>query len=458
MANISSLLVLGGNAVLAQNAGIATTGKNIANVNTEGYQRERIDLASLPGAPNLGGVRVIGPYRTEDLLLARREQLAMGDRGLALSASSSLSSLEDAIGGATSHDLIDAMGAFFAGVSELISSPLDLARRQSVVNQADQVARIFRRVASEIQGVRTDADGRIYDMSGQANKLAAEIASLNKEMVINRNDPVLADKRDLAAKKLSELIGGQARIDPDGMLRFVVGGGVVVVDGARAATVEAVVVSGTFRSVRVVDGAHVEDITTRVGGKIGGEVRVRDTIAATAATDVDQLAVDFSSALNTQHSAGEGLDGTSGRLLFTNSAGAAVTSASDMNVYSVILADPRRIAVAAAGSGAGSGNNANALAMAALRNSLIASSSTRTAVDEAIRIIGAVGLARANYDRDVQVENARVDALAQVRDSLSGVSIQEEMSRLSHFRAAAEAAAKFVQTVDSLLQVLVERL
>src|SRR5262249_52456172 len=146
----------------------------------------------------------------------------------------------------------------------------------------------------------------------------AEIASLNKAMTTD-NDPMLADKRDAAARKLSALVGGHARIDRDGHMRFTLDSGAVLVDGERASQVVAVKDSAYNGHVRfdVVDGNHRIDVTRSLAaGRIGAHLNFRDGSAARAAARVDQLAYDLATRMNAEHRQHPALDNTTGHDLF----------------------------------------------------------------------------------------------------------------------------------------------
>lgn len=452
MSNFNSMFGVGVNAIAAQNAGLATAGKNIANVNTEGYQREYLDLESLPGFPNSPGVKATGTYRTTDQFLARREELAKGDQGKASALATSLVSVEDAIGGASGGDIVDAISRFWGGLIELTTAPMDFTTRYGVIVEARNLSNTFKRAANELTQARQESDGRVGDLVTEANRLMTQLAELNVT-TLNEADPIHADQRDLAAKKLAEIVGGQARIDPDGMMVFVAGSGTVLVDGRRAATLSTQANASGYKDVYVTDGGFTLNITTTIAsGKLAGEIRSRDTVAGQAATDLDTLAVNIATAVNSQHALGVTLDGGVGGNFFT------ATKASDFVVNSTVDNDPRKIAAAAAGQPANSGSNTNALALAALRTGLIAGGATRTASDEAIRIVAAVGAEKAKADSDEEIENARVESLDTLRDSVSGVSLEEELAQLSAYRNGAEAAAKFITTVDGLLRALLEAL
>lgn len=477
MSGLFGLLDLGSSALLAQQAGIAVTGRNTANVGTEGYSRESVDLRSELGAPLAGGVYAAGVYRHESSVLSKRERSASGQLGYYDSMRAALAGLEGDLA-PQGPSLVSSLSDLFGGLSNLAAAPMSDSLRQSIVGNAQAVVNQFHRAAADIASARSNADKRIIDLTDEASRLSQRIADANKKLQ-QEMDPTLADARDLAAKKLAELVGGQARVDPDGKMRFVASGGVVLVDGDRAARLVAtrdprygnhvrvdVVDNGRDssqafdQSGNVVpigqDDVHINEVTATLdGGRIAGEIRFRDVHAAAAATRLDQLAFDFANRMNAQHRAGAGLDGVSGRDFFVPP-GAVPGAAAALTLDPTIAADPSRIAAAAAGSGPGS--SANALALAQLKDALGAAGNTRTFSDEAISTIGSVGLATRSASDQLSLEQARTDALKAARDDLSGVSTEEELQRLAQFQHASEAATRFVSTVNDLLNNLISSL
>lgn len=446
-------LNLGAGALLAQQAGVAVTGRNTANVNTEGYQRESIDLRAEPGSPLVGGVRTGDAYRSSDDLLSARERTQAGAGGHAETLAASLSDLEQRLTGG-GGDLIGSIGDFFAGVGKLQSAPTDSALRQEVVAAAGTVAAQFRQAASGIAAATSEAKKQVTSLAEQASQLASQIATANRALATS-NDPVLADQRDLAANKLAALVGGQARVDADGQMRFVLDGGAVLVDGGRAATLSAVTTGGTL-ALHAVDGVHDTDVTSQVaGGKVGGLLSFRNGVAAQAASDLDQLAYDFANQVNAVHRANIGLDGSTGRDLFV-APGAVAGAAAALTVTPAIVADPR--ALATRSPGAGPNDNGGVAALLSLRDAAVAAGGARSFGDEAIRMIGAVGSAAAQASADRDLQAARTDQLASARDSVSGVSQEDEMAKLAQFQHAAEAASKFISTVNDLLGTLIAQL
>jgi flagellar hook-associated protein 1 FlgK len=451
MAGLIGLLDMGAGAFSAQQSGIAVAGRNVANVTTEGYSRERVDLSSLPGVPIVGGVRSGDPHRLASGLIASRERSASGAEGRMANLSMALLDLESRVTG--SDNVAARIGDFFASWSQLSASPTDEVVRADVVGTAREIARSFQAGAAAISGSRSDADARITSLAQEASALASQIARANEKLQVSA-DPVLADQRDEAAKQLSALTGGEARIDPDGHMRFVVGGGVVLVDGDRASKLVTAPDSNYDGFVRldVVDGTHVQDVTQMVdGGRIGGELTFRDRDGAQAAQRLDQLAFDFASSVNTVHSSNAALDGSSGHDLFV-APGQVDGAAAAMAVDATVDSDPTMLA--AADLGAPQGDNVGALELLDLRDQLLAGGGTRSFGDESVNLLSSIGSAAAAAQDLHGLELQRLDLANGLRDGLSGVSIEEEMTKLAQFRTAAEAATRFISTVDEVLQDL----
>lgn len=455
MSDLLSLLSLGSAAIAAQNTGIAVAANNVANANTEGYSRQRADLASLEAAPLIGGVRSGSPDRLADNLLSGRIQTAAGSLAMAQAFADALAELEGGLagGGATIDEQI---GRMFSRLSEASAAPTDSASRNAVVAAArDLVAGIQRR-AADLAALRKETDARIRDGAVSATTLAKQLAAANTA-VARSSDPVQRDHRDLIARQLGELVGGTARIDGDGQMRFVLDGGAVLVDGGRAATLSASPDPTTgLARLEVVDGGARRDVTGAIGGgKLGASLQFRDHSLAVATGNLDQLAVDVTTSMNAVHSANAGLDGVTGRPMFTPLAQVA-GAASAIAIDPALAADSRLLALGE--PGAGPGDNRGALALFAVAGQSVASGGTRTLGDAALDLVSNVANERAEARGSVMREALVNEHLAGLRDSLSGVDTQEELTNLARFEHASRAMTKFVSTIDDMLGSLIDRL
>ena len=453
MTNLFGLLGLGGRAYGAHSAGVATIGNNVSNVSTEGYSRQRVDLSA---DVVLGGVMAQGAFRAQDGLLATQHRDNAGSLGFASASTSALLDLDASLSLGPSP-LPETISSFFDGLNALEASPLDGARLQDVVQRARSMAEGFSDASSAIGTAARGAQFRATMMAAEANELAAEIASANETLALYA-DPGVADKRDLAASKLAELVGGSARIDPDGHMRFVANGGAVLVDGDRvnALSVSTLPTDPTAITVTVGRGAAARDVTSQLGaGKLGGEIEFITGTAADTLAQLDQLAFDLATAVNGVHAASQAADGTTGLALFDIPAGPG-GAASAISVNQVIMDDPSLLATGTLGEPAGDIGGLTSLL--ALRQASVAGGGTRTATDEAINLLAGVGRLASNSQSAMNLHAARGDMLAARRDSLAGVSIEEEMLRLSEFQRAAEAASTYVSTIDEMLANLLATL
>jgi flagellar hook-associated protein 1 FlgK len=445
MSDLLSLLSLGSNALVAQNTGVAVATNNVANANTVGYSRERPDIA---------GFKVGNTTRLADDLLQGQIQTAAGSLAMSQAFADALSELGT---GLTSGGSIDEqIGALFSRFNQAAAAPTDSASRNAVMAAArDLVAGIQRRAAS-VAAARREADARIRDGATSATALAKQLAAANTA-VARSSDPEAKDQRDRVAKQLGELVGGRARIDADGQMRYVLDGGAVLVDGIHAAQLNATTDPATGNArLEVVAGAASRDVTTQIaGGSLGAHLKFRDQTLTSVSGQLDQLAFDLTSSVNTVHAAHAGLDGIAGRPLFTPLTGVA-GAADAIAIDPGIAGDPSRLALGT--PGAGPGDNQGALALFALGSQKVAAAGTRTLGDAAIDVVAGVGASASDAKGDATRDGLITEHLAGLRDSLSGVDTQEELTNLARFEHISGAVAKFVSTIDGMLGSLIDSL
>jgi flagellar hook-associated protein 1 len=289
--------------------------------------------------------------------------------------------------------------------------------------------------------------------------LTAEISDLNQKIVsteaggkVNAND--YRDKRDLALKQLSEIIGINSFEDADGRVVVSVGSGRVLVESGNTNALTAV--NNTDGHADIVwannTGASVDISNEIASGKMAGWVQTRDTIIEGYKDQLNALADNLKTEVNNKHTAGFDLNGAAGIDFFEGS------GAADMAVAQAILDDPNRIAAASA-AGTVPGDARNAGAIAGLRTALTmggtgTTSPTSTFDDAANALVSQVG-------HDVQEANSyqhhQADMLAYLdnyRESVSGVNLDEEMVNLIKYQAAYNAAAKMITVGDDMLTTL----
>jgi flagellar hook-associated protein 1 FlgK len=184
------------------------------------------------------------------------------------------------------------------------------------------------------------------------------------------------------------------------------------------------------------------------GGEIAGRLAARDTVIPQYQSDLDTLAAELITALNTQHSAGYGLgDSTGGQDFFSG------TDAGDIAVDPAITADPDLIA-AAGDSGGLPGDNQNALAIADLEFTQLLNGGTQTLDAFYQSLVVLVGNEAGQASTQLDNENALDTHLFNLRQSISGVSIDEETINLLKYEQAYQAASRIITTADEMYETL----
>lgn len=456
MPGLYSQLFLGASALGAHRTGVSAAGHNIANVNTPGHTRVDVDMRA--NNASIGGVRSLGFHSSADLILHQRERLADAEMGRANDLATASIALEGALA-IESGTIVDAIAALFGGVVELSSNPTDVALREAAISDANNLANEFNRASQTLYEAQIGADDRLVSHTQEATRLAEEIASANRLLRVSE-DTTLVDRRNQAARELSAIVGGKAHIDKSGAMRFALEDGTVLVDGDSFARLEAHPDQQNYGGhvrIDVVAGNRRVDVTNTLDqGRMGAELHFRDHVTSDMMADLDQLAYDLATEMNAVHRSHAGLDGVSGRDFFappTGVQGAAIALAVDQ----AILDDPAKLA--SADPNLGPGDNSGLLALANMRDSKLAGAGqSKTFLDEGLRMMTGLGFTVQRAESDQEVASLRADALASLRDSTTGVSVEEELTRLQAYQRASEASARVINTVDSLIGTLIETL
>ena len=431
----------------AQRVGIDVAGQNIANLNTEGYSRRRVDYAEVVTAAH--GVEVTGIRAVRDMFLEarlRQEQPAEAREG---AIASSLQVLETALAG-TGRSLDAQLTAFFDSFAALAQDPTSMVARDAVALQGRQLVAAFGDAADALDTTRRATDTDIRGGVEELNALTREIASINSAIgsAGNANTEGLRDRQLLAVQKLSRLMNVTVTAREDGGIDVAATGGRALVIGVNRYEVTVVNTPPQGLAALTLGGA---DITSQItSGSLGGWLHVRDTLIPDYESRLDSLAYSAATEVNTLHAAGTDLNGATGQNFFTPPAGIAGAAAA-LAVDPALAADPRKIAASQSGA---AGDNEVAKAIAGLRDARVLNSGTTTLSGSWAQLVYRVGSDSANARTAQATRGEVVSQIARLRDSVVGVSLDEEAASLMKFQRAYEANARFFSTVDQLLGTL----
>ncbi len=213
---INSLFNIGQSALNAQQATIATTGNNIANVDTPGYSRQYVQLEDAfalnakPGAQGMGvdAVQVLR-YFDQFVEVSFLDKSSEASRWAEQEAT--LSSVESIFNEANRTGISDALSAFFGAWEDLALRPDDDATRQNLVTLSQNLGLLMNDTMDDLNQIRQQMDANIQVDVERTNELIQTIADLNKQITANTIDGVsnandLLDKRDTAVRELATYI------------------------------------------------------------------------------------------------------------------------------------------------------------------------------------------------------------------------------------------------------------
>ena len=456
MSNIYGLLSIGQSALLTQQKAIDITGNNIANVNTPGYSRQRLNIKQnspvrMDGQTMSTGVTAdTGIQRFYDQFLGAQLNGENENLGRWEAQNQALERAELMFDDSGGNGLSSAMSAYWNAWQDLSNNPSGVAERTSLTSAGQYLATTFNQTYNNLRDLQGDIDTHVTTIVSDVNDMADRIAELNRKVsqveVTGHNANDFRDERDQLVLDLAKLVDIQSFEDGDGNINVSVGNGKPLVDGTATWDLETAD-SGGVQNVfwEASDGTTV-DITGQISsGELKGWIYSRDTSIEDYLTRLDTLAGNMISEVNTLHAAGTTLDSvtTTGVNFFTG------TGAVNMAVNSAIEGNSDLIAAAGAGEGL-PGGNSTAIAIANLQSSAtMPGSSTFDAYYNSL--VGQVGADVQTSDFNQNHQQTMVENLKAYRQEVSGVSLDEEMVNLIQFQQAYSAAAKLITTADEMV-------
>ena len=453
--SLSNLLYVARDAMATNAKALDVTGQNIANVNTPGYARRRADIeARGTSSDSYGGVTVAGISRAQDQLTQKRLLDIRGQQTSAEERSDSLSPVEAAFNDANGTGLSAGLAQFFDAFNALASKPTDTTARSGVLNAAQNVVDGFQMATTSLDASRADLLAKAQGYTKQINEAAKGIADLNgtiqAALGAGQDASDLLDKRDMLLTNLSKVIDVQVSTNPNGTL-LVRAGGQSIVEGSSSGAMSVDLDSqGNLAFKLSLSGSTPTTMAaTNMGGSLGGLRQARDEDMTAIRQQLDTLASDFSTAVNTIHAGGFGQDGVTGRNLFSYNAAAGAKS---LAVNAAMAGHPEFVA---AGSTAVSGANDVARQLASLDSLKSAGGGTKSITESYADLVGDLGLRRQKAMNDADVKGSLADQVQALHDQTTGVSLDEEMVDLTRFQRSYEASSKLLKTFDEMMQTII---
>jgi len=466
MADLFSLLGNASRSLSAHRAASQTASNNLQNVNTLGYSRQRAELSAVLPSERVGGAMLgqgamlTGVTQARDRFLEAQVPASLGNAARYRAQADAVSSLA-ALNLEQPGGPAQSLNAFFGAMRVLSQNPSDLGLRQAAVNAAQGVGIAFNSASQQMSSARSAVDDRLGGDVDTINQLAARMADLNRQVRQARADGAspndLLDARQRVQDQLIELTGATPVPSANGDVSLALGGGTALVTGDQAASLGLLANASNngLLDVRVTPAGGGTPRTAGfnvLGGSVGGLLEARDGTLKKALDELDTLAFDFASAVNAAHQPGVALDGSSGADLFAAGASSA-GAAGRLSVNTAITGDVKLLQ-ASESAGSLPGNNKALLNLLGVADQALSSGRTvLTGIAQLTSSFGAnVASAQGLADHHASLK-AHVEML---RESTSGVSIDEEMVHLSRAQRAFEAVSKVIQVTDEMLDTLMK--
>jgi len=438
-------------ALASHQRALDVTGHNVANVNTPGFTRQEVVLASVPPPGSLsrfatpllagGGVRVASLRQARDVFLDRQLRQARQSAAEWQARADFWSQVEAVFPEPSDVGLGELLARFWNAWQEVSLNPESLAARTSLVQQAQVLTDALRQAAQRLDQVRQHLDAVATGHVERVNQIARELASVNVQIarleVSGQAALDLRDHREQLLAELEELADVTYSEADTGELLVYLQGRELVGPGGRSTEIAVGLGPGGLHTFTWPDG---EGLVVRRGA-LSAVLGERDTQVLELQGRLDRVAQGLIEQVNDLHDDGYDLDGNRGGPFFQGT---------DARTIRVAFQDPRRVAAAGSWGGDGEpGNGDVARRIAQLRGSDAIDGEYRTLVAE-------VGVRSQEARRQVAYQELLADQVRLRREATSGVSLDEEMTNMIRFQHAYDAAARMVRTVDEMVRTLLD--
>lgn len=323
MANIFFGLNVGRSALLAHQAAIDVTGHNLANVQTEGYSRQRVSMVQnlpidTPQGPIGSGVNMDRVQRIQAAYLERQINLVQSQHGYDDALVRGLEQVQSVLGEPSSSGLGSALTEFWNSWDALSARPGDAALRAQVLDRAEHLATTYNEKIAALKEVEREFNTAVADDLSEVNSWTEKLASLNASIGKSEsagytaND--LRDQRDLLVQQIAEKIGLETETDgPYVNLRFTDNGPYLVYRG----TVTGDVIGNTDSTGKITTFQVGTAPVVPSGGDIGALLQLRDRVSGGLRDELGSLMATVADAVNGLHTSGYDKEGDPGLNFFT---------------------------------------------------------------------------------------------------------------------------------------------
>lgn len=506
-----------------QQSALSVTGHNIANANTPGYSRQRVNFVQTESFPPVSmnrpqipgqigtGVTAGSVERIRETYLDvqyRGESTKSGYWGARASA---LSAMEDIMNEPSDVGLSKALDEMWKKMQDVASNPQNSGARDVAITQASAVADTFKYISDSLSGIRTNLDSEISLAKDSINSLVSQINSYNEKIAslephgLLPND--LYDARDNLVDQLSQFVN--IRVTPVGSggqaLDIATGKYTIDIVSNTGATVGTLIDGRTLTAYNLEVGKNSEGFVDRIniGGKIengvlvgGRDISVENMADGTLKGHIeaygydrnmdpaisenvglypdmmdqlDKLAYSFVKEFNAVHRQGYDLSGNTGKDFFVDFPDLSGANNQYKDAAKNIKLGITLGSEIAAGATTGAGNNENAYKLSDVITKGFAQFDNTSNIPNKLGMkgdlksfyggmIGTLGVIARETNIKMETADYTMASVDTNRQSVSGVSLDEEMTSLIKFQHAYNASARNITVIDEMLDKIINGL
>lgn len=484
---MADLLGIGKSGLFASKKSLEVTGHNLANVNTEGYSRQKAVLAtnrpiSHDSFVQGSGVFVKDINRYSDDFVEKKLNDSVSTDKFYHSRADNLAQVEQIFNEIDADGLNQTLNKFFNAFRELANQPENETIRSVVRDNANLVIKDFHRIRETLDNQAKGIDKKIATSVVEINQLLHQVAELNHKITgveaQSGESGDYRDQRDLALRHLSEHFKIHTYTDEKN--RFVVSaqGIGTLVTGANVLELAAVA-QNEENSSNNMHGSMELVLKDRPGQKITNKfqsgslssiIKLRNEDIKKLQDDIDNIAFEFSNSVNNVHR-----QGFVNRPLQIDEDGKAMPfdtkgpttgidffappliahgAASAIDLHDLVKEDLSNITAGLSPNSPG--DNRVAIAISKLQHERLLNDGTITLEEKYLQTIGNIGLEAGKAKLDAEQSGGIVAQSLSFRERLSGVSIDEETSNMMRYQNAYAASAKLMQAADEMLKTVLE--
>jgi len=472
--SLTSDLYLGAAGLNADSLALQITGNNLNNANTVGYSRQTVNISSGLTVVTLNGPESSGvtasASQARDSFLDQQVQSEKSQTGAATAIQSVYSQVETALGqsintsgqasgvdstSSSTPGIAGALNDFFNSIQALTTNPSDSSTKSNVIESASELADQINQADQQLAGVQASTTQQIGSDVQSANQLLSNIANLNAKIAKAEGASTpgsaldLRDQREQDIEQLAGYMNIQVSPDPSG------GGQIQVTTQDSSGNQVSLVSASTVVNNIGYDGTGFQAMQSGSptatlglsGGSLNAEFQASTGFTQTVRSNLQSLANQLTTAINA----------------------AANPSGSGQNIFaagtngSLISVDPNLTTNTLQSTATGtSGGNELAVAVANVANQTF-STGNGDQIDGTLGgyyngVVSDVGQAANTANNNLQDQQLAEQTVESNRDQVSGVSLDEESTNLMQYQQAFQASARFMTTIDTVLDTVINQM